>query len=232
MADRYVAGHGTDGDREALARLDALRPTVARWCARLAAAPGPASVDHNDLHPQNILVRRRGRLDPARFYDWGDAVLAHPFASLLYALGAVQGDALGVDVQHPATRRMRDAYLGEFADLGDPDELVETVALACRVGVIARALTWDRAVHDRRGRPGGRGRRGLVAGPVRDVDRSARDLVSCTGSSCDKSGDPGGAWQGAARSSYRVFPPGRQRSQASAGRRNYCATSDFPVAGH
>ena len=146
VADRYVAGHGTDGDREALARLDALRPTVARWCARLAAAPGPASVDHNDLHPQNILFDAAGGLDPARFYDWGDAVLAHPFASLLYALGAVQGDALGVDVQHPATRRMRDAYLGEFADLGDPDELVETVALACRVGVIARALTWDRAV--------------------------------------------------------------------------------------
>ena len=73
-------------------------------------------------------------------------MLAHPFASLLYALGSVQGDVLGVDVPHPATRRMRDAYLGEFADLGGPDELVETVALACRVGVIARALTWDRAV--------------------------------------------------------------------------------------
>ena len=53
--------------------------------------------------------------------------------------------------------------------------------------------------------------------------RPARTLVSCTGSSCDKSGDPGGAWQGAARSSYRVYPPGRQRRQGSAGRRNYCA---------
>jgi hypothetical protein len=146
VADRYVAGHGTEGDREALARLGALRPTVAQWCARLAAAPGSASVDHNDLHARNILFDAAGGLAPARFYDWGDAVLAHPFASLLYALGAVQGDVLGVDLQHPATRRMLDAYLREFADLGDPDELVETVALACRVGIIARALTWDRAV--------------------------------------------------------------------------------------
>jgi hypothetical protein len=146
VADRYVARRGTGDDREALVRLGALRPTVARWCARLAAAPGPASVDHNDLHPRNILFDAAGGLDPARFYDWGDAVLAHPFASLLYALGSVQGDVLGVDVPHPATRRVRDAYLGEFADLGGPDELVETVALACRVGVIARALTWDRAV--------------------------------------------------------------------------------------
>ena len=146
VADRYVARRGTGDDREALVRLGALRPTVARWCARLAAAPGPASVDHNDLHPRNILFDAAGGLGPARFYDWGDAVLAHPFASLLYALGAVQGDVLGVDVPHPATRRMRDAYLAEFADLGGPDELVETVALACRVGVIARALTWDRAV--------------------------------------------------------------------------------------
>ncbi len=41
---------------------------------------------------------------------------------------------------------MRDAYLAGFADLAGPAELVETLELACRVGQIARALIWHRAV--------------------------------------------------------------------------------------
>ena len=48
-------------------------------------------------------------------------------------------------------------------------------------------------------------------------------LVSRTGSPWDKSGDPDGAWQGAARGSYRAYSQGRQRRQASSGRRNCCA---------
>ena len=47
-------------------------------------------------------------------------------------------------------RRVRDAYLAEFADLAGPAELAETLELACRVARIARALVWDRAL-----RPGG-----------------------------------------------------------------------------
>jgi hypothetical protein len=146
VADRYVSRRGTAGDRGVLEQLGTLRGPVAEWSARLAEAPGPASIDHNDLHPRNILFDPAGGLDPARFYDWGDAVLAHPFASLLVALGAVQGDVLGVDVQHPLTRRLRDAYLDGFADLAGRAELVETLQLACRVALITRALTWDRAV--------------------------------------------------------------------------------------
>ncbi len=56
-----------------------VRERYAETCARLAAAPGGASLDHNDLHSENVLTG-------ARFYDWGDAVVAHPFASLLVPL--------------------------------------------------------------------------------------------------------------------------------------------------
>ena len=66
-------------DRE---RLEALRPDVARWCEELAAAPGGASIDHNDLHPDNVFVG-----PPPRAYDWGDSVVAHPFASMLVHAG-------------------------------------------------------------------------------------------------------------------------------------------------
>ena len=86
-----------DGDD----RVAALRPAVVEWCERLAASPMPASIDHNDLHAFNILAGER-------FYDWGDAVVAHPFASML-ALEWVDTDAAGRE-------RLRDAYLEPFAD--------------------------------------------------------------------------------------------------------------------
>ena len=118
----------TGGD----ARVAALRGDFADWCAELAAAPGEASLDHNDLHAGNVL-------DGDRFYDWGDAVVAHPFASMLVPLAAAGDDAV----------RLRDAYLEAFSDLAPHAELVHTLELACRVGKVARALTWQRAVaHD------------------------------------------------------------------------------------
>ena len=130
-----VAATGFDDD---VARRRAL---VTDWAARLADAPGAdlVTVDHQDLHPGNILIRG------PRFYDWGDAVLAHPFASLLVALGGL-ARTLGVGPDDAAVRAARDAYLDGFADLAGHDELVRTADLACRAAVVARALTWHRAV--------------------------------------------------------------------------------------
>lgn len=114
--------------------FEALRPTVAEWCARLGDASVPASVDHNDLHAWNVL----GAGDDVRFYDWGDAAVAHPFATML---------ALGwFPMEEADVLRLRDAYLEPFGDLAPHSELVEELELACRVGKIARALTWHRAV--------------------------------------------------------------------------------------
>jgi hypothetical protein len=117
------------------------RALVAEWAARLGEAPGAdlVSVDHQDLHPGNVLARG------PRFYDWGDAVLAHPFASLLVALGGL-ARTLGVGPDDAVVRAARDAYLDGFADLAGHDELVRTADLACRAAVVARALTWHRAV--------------------------------------------------------------------------------------
>ena len=80
-----------------------------------------------------------------RFYDWGDAVLAHPFACLLVALGGL-ARTLGVDPGDRAVRGARDAYLGVFSDLAGHDDLVRTATVACRAAVVARALTGHRAV--------------------------------------------------------------------------------------
>ncbi len=135
-------GQVDDADREAFERSAAMRDTIVAWCERLAAAPAPASLDHNDLHPWNILVGD----GHARFYDWGDSVVAHPFASMLLGLGFVQFNVLESAPDAPEIVRLRDAYLEVFSDLAPHAELVETLELACRVGKIARALTWQRAV--------------------------------------------------------------------------------------
>ncbi len=115
--------------------------TVAGWCERLAEMPGFATLDHNDLHPWNVFVAGDDFTASAKFYDWGDSVVAHCFASMLVPLGFAQG--AGGDA---GLARVRDAYLEPFGDLAPHAELVETLELACRAGKVARALTWDRAL--------------------------------------------------------------------------------------
>lgn len=138
----YLERRGTEEERAAYGQLLELPGAVAEWSARLAEAPGLPSVDHNDLHPWNVFWTP-GR--PARFYDWGDAVVAHPFASLLVGQAVVR-HLYGLADDDPRMLRVRDAYLEPFAAWGTRAELVETLELACRVGQIARALVWARAV--------------------------------------------------------------------------------------
>jgi aminoglycoside phosphotransferase (APT) family kinase protein len=115
-----------------------MEPIARGWCERLAASPLSPSIDHNDLHPRNVLVDAAGVI---RYYDWGDSVIAHPFAAALVPLGMVRR-ALG----DGALERARDAYLDVFSDRGPRAELGELLELACHVAKIARALTWHRAL--------------------------------------------------------------------------------------
>jgi hypothetical protein len=148
VVSAYLARRGTAAERETYARLVAQRARIAGWSRRLAELPGGLTLDHNDLHAWNIFYSdgRGGRsgLD-VRFYDWGDAVVAHPFASMLIGLGWLHG-MLHLPAEDPRIVRARDAYLEPFADLGPRTELVATLELACRLGEIARSLVWARAL--------------------------------------------------------------------------------------
>jgi hypothetical protein len=140
----YAASTGTADEQAAFARLAPLRGTFVSWCDRLAASPVTPSLDHNDLHAWNVLMPGTGGAARARFYDWGDSVVAHPFASMLIGLGFMRYH-LDVRDDDPAILRLRDAYLEAFSDLAPRAELVTVLELACRVGKVARALTWHRA---------------------------------------------------------------------------------------
>lgn len=126
-------------DARVIERIEAFRETYREMCDELAQSPLAPSVDHNDMHPGNVL----GDLTRTRFYDWGDAVVAHPFASMLVALQFVPRDSGRFE-------RVRDAYLEAFTASARRPDLVATLELSCRVAKVARALTWQRAVSQMR----------------------------------------------------------------------------------
>lgn len=132
---------------ELIQRIAARRDVIADWCSQLAGCQIPASLDHNDLHSKNVFVDG----SRARFYDWGDSVVAHPFASMIVGLKGMT-HMHGYAPDDPIMPRLRDAYLDAFTDLAPHKELVTQMELACRVGMIARTLVWERALLSAGGR--------------------------------------------------------------------------------
>ncbi len=143
--ETWVTGHGDTADRETLHRVAARRDTFVAWCGQLAAAPGIPSIDHNDLHAKNIFVTSPGPPLQVAFADWGDAGVAHPFATLLVALNVVRHH-LNVTAGDPTVLRVRDAYLEAFSDLASRRDLIATADLACQVAKVTRALIFIRSL--------------------------------------------------------------------------------------
>ena len=137
----FVDRHGTEKDRQLWDRTAALRPAVVDGCDRLAGSPIPISLDHHDLHTENIRFGEAAN-GAFRFYDWGDSGIAHPFTSMLVCLGVLV-DYYHLAPEDPRLLAARDAYLEPFNDLAPRPELVEELELACRLARIARALTWE-----------------------------------------------------------------------------------------
>jgi hypothetical protein len=143
IAEALARRAGTPDDMARLRRVRALEPSFAAWCRELSAAPASPSLDHNDLHPGNIFVG--GPATGAKFFDWGDSVVSHPFASLLPVLHTLR-ERFQLAPSDARLLRARDAYLDAFSDLAPRAELIRISQLACRVAKIARALVWQRAL--------------------------------------------------------------------------------------
>src|SRR5581483_529003 len=115
-------------------RLRAFAPRFAELCAQLAAAGIPPSVQHDDLHMNNLYVDG----DALRIIDWGDASIAHPFASLVITFRFLE-QVGGVPPGDPWFIRLRDAYLEPWGP-GHEDAF----DLAFVVGSFARAFAVTR----------------------------------------------------------------------------------------
>ena len=121
---------------------DAVNPAVltmttrfGEWCAELAADGLPPTIQHDDLHDGNVFA-------DLRFFDWGDASIAHPFGSLLVAFNVLHDAPAPADLP-----RLRDAYLEPWSAHADMPTLRRSATLACRVTRLSRALSWQRALH-------------------------------------------------------------------------------------
>lgn len=121
----------------------ALQPAAQRLVGGLAS-----SVQHDDLHQGNVLLQPTGPAGPprVRLIDWGDAVWAHPFGTLLITLRSL-AEHWSLADEDPVLRRVRDAYLEPWRDRGESRaELVEQLDLAVRTGGLIRAACWIRAL--------------------------------------------------------------------------------------
>jgi len=139
--------------RQQAARLERVLPAYEGRCADLAASPIPDSLQHDDLHSNNVgWPGEMADLSSVRIIDWGDASIGHPFGTMLATLNSIAFEA-GVPVdgrQFHDSRllRRRDAYLEPFSSLCGIEELRWLVGLARSTGCVTRALAWERALQE------------------------------------------------------------------------------------
>ena len=78
-----------------------------------------------------------------RFFDFGDALLAHPLSALFVPLNILL-HRLEAQPDDPRLRRVADAALEVWSDVVAPGELRAALPAALRFGRIGRAESWFR----------------------------------------------------------------------------------------
>jgi hypothetical protein len=138
--------------REEASALENLLPLYDDRCAELAASPMLDSLQHDDLHSNNLCwPGEPGDLSSVRIIDWGDASVGHPFGTMLATVNSIAFHAGVRDdrrLDDPRMLRILDAYLEPFAGLGRRTQLLRWVALARSTGCVTRALSWERALQE------------------------------------------------------------------------------------
>jgi aminoglycoside phosphotransferase (APT) family kinase protein len=114
---------------------------LAALCDELAHDGIPQTLQHNDLHYNNVLVRD-GR---HRIFDWGDSSISHPFQTMRVTIAFLKW-TLGIVGDDEIDRLVRDAYLEPWSAYGTREALLRSFDVARIVGGVSDALTEDRVV--------------------------------------------------------------------------------------
>jgi Ser/Thr protein kinase RdoA (MazF antagonist) len=122
-------------------RLRAHLPVVRRWAEEVAALGLPLTLNHNDLHEDNVFDVG-GRL---RFFDFGDALVTEPLGVLLIPLN-ILGEKLEADGDDPRLWRVADAALEVWSDLVPMPELRAALPAALSLGRLGRVESWVRCL--------------------------------------------------------------------------------------
>jgi hypothetical protein len=126
---------------EEIAALRALAPDLHDRITRLAALDLPATLDHGDLGPWNIISGPGP--DDVLFFDLSDSSLAHPFLSLpLFLADAAEHFPTVPD----AVARLRTAYLQPWAAMAPTADLADALTLAAPLAPLHHALIYHTTV--------------------------------------------------------------------------------------
>lgn len=146
LADRglLMLGHPSGMTEAQHGDLLGAGPAFVSMCRDLASSGVPATIQHDDLHDNNVFAASPpgGTL---RVFDWGDSAVAHPFGTLLVTLRVV-ADRADLPYGSAGLLRLRDAYLEAWTDAYDRATLREACRLALRVGSVLRADCYRRAL--------------------------------------------------------------------------------------
>lgn len=123
-------------------RLRALLPTIERWSDQVAALDLPVTVNHNDLHANNVVAGADGAL---RFFDFADAVAAEPLGALLIALN-ISAHELGAGPDDLRLRRIADAALEVWSDRAPMRALRAALPAALQLARLAKVESWRRCL--------------------------------------------------------------------------------------
>ncbi len=137
---RIVADERVAADA-ARARLRRAMPGVRALAGDLASAGVAATVEHGDFHGGNIVVGSVGD----RFFDWGDAAVAHPFATLTTTFNSI-AHKTDRRLDDPVFAGLQDAYLETWTDVLPRPALNEAAGLSRLLGCIGKALAWERSL--------------------------------------------------------------------------------------
>lgn len=126
-------------DADDTAALRALLPVVRGWAERVAALGLPVTLNHNDLHGNNVF--RVG--EELRFFDFADALLTEPLGALLVPLNVLAG-RLDAGPDDPRLWRVADAALEVWSDVAPADELRVALPAALQLARLGRVESWAR----------------------------------------------------------------------------------------
>jgi hypothetical protein len=124
---------------ETAARLGAHLPVVRRWADEVAALGLPITLNHNDLHENNVFDVAGG----LRFFDFGDSLLTEPLGVLLIPLNLL-ADKLTAGADDARLWRVAEAALEVWTDLAPVAELRAALPAALQLGRLGRVESWVR----------------------------------------------------------------------------------------
>jgi hypothetical protein len=135
------AGDPRGLDAETAARVRAALPDVQRWSEQTLATGLPVTVNHSDLHSNNVFALPDGM----RFFDFGDAMLTEPLAVLTATTSSLRFH-LGCAPDDPRLTRVTEAALEVWSDLAPLTELRAALPAALQLGKLARSESWARCL--------------------------------------------------------------------------------------